>query len=116
MVFRKNRFGELIDRQLDLFADEHAALLDEIRRHRRGAARAGVEDAEEAFGDEYDRVEWAAEALAELREAYSRTLDEGAVRAYRRAFTKGVRKRFPALADALEAEDRVDDEVDDPDA
>src|SRR3712207_214021 len=101
-MFRRRRFADLIERQLDLFAEEHAALLEAISRHRREAARAPTEDAEEAFGDEYDRVEWASEALAELRDAYSRTLDAESERPYRLAFTKAVRRRFPALADALE--------------
>ena len=98
-------------RQLDLFAEEHVELLAEIRRYRRNTARAGADEVEEAFGDEYDRVEWATEALAELRDAYGRTLDDDADREYRRAFTKAVRKRFPALAEGLEAEDRIDEEL-----
>jgi hypothetical protein len=103
-MFGKNRFGDLISRQLQLFGEENAELLAEIAEYRERWRRASRAGAEEAFGDEQDRVDWAAEALSGLCDRYAASLDEATEAEYRRAFTKAVRRRFPALADIFEAE------------
>ena len=103
-MFRRNRFGELIARQLDLFGEENPDLLLEIAEYRERWRRASREGAEEAFGDEQDRVDWAAEALSALCDRYAASLDEETEAEYRRAFTKAVRRRLPALADEFEAQ------------
>jgi hypothetical protein len=101
-VFRRKRqFDELIERQLDLFATENAEELREIAEARLRWRRSDVEDAEEAFGDEQDRVEWAAEEVERMADAYALTLDEDAAVAYRAALLKRLRKRYPPIADAL---------------
>ena len=104
LMFRRNRFSDLITRQLDIFGDENAELLAEIAEYRDRWRRASRTGAEEAFGDEQDRVDWAAEALSELCDRYAATLDAPTEAEYRRAFTKAVRRRLPALADVFEAE------------
>ena len=103
-LFRR-RFSDLVDRQLDLFARDHhdeiraiAAALDE---HRGSTS----DDAQETFGDYQDRVDWAAQDLLELRDTYARTLDPATAEAYEKAFARGVRKRFPALAAAVRSGD-----------
>jgi hypothetical protein len=98
---RKRQFDELIERQLDIFATEHADDLQEIAEARQRWRRSDVEDAEEAFGDEQDRVEWAAEEIEKMADAYARSLDEEAAIAYRAALLKRLRKRYPPIADAL---------------
>ena len=103
-MFRRNRFADLIGRQLDIFCEENADLLAEIAEYRDRWRRASRTGAEEAFGDEQDRVDWAAEALSDICERYASTLDEATEAEYRRAFTKGVRRRLPALAAVFEAE------------
>ena len=104
LMFRRNRFADLIARQLDMFCEENADLLAEIAEYRDRWRRASRTGAEEAFGDEQDRVDWAAEALSDICERYAGTLDEATEAEYRRAFTKAVRRRLPALADVFEAE------------
>jgi hypothetical protein len=104
LMFRRNRFSDLITRQLDIFGDENAELLAEIAEYRDRWRRASRTGAEEAFGDEQDRVDWAAEALSELCDSYAATLAPPTEAEYRRAFTKAVRRRLPALADVFEAE------------
>ena len=102
MFRRKRQFDELIERQLDIFA--RGARRTTCARSPRRALRwrrSDVEDAEEAFGDEQDRVEWAAEELEKMADAYASTLDEDAAVAYRAALLKRLRKRFPPIADAL---------------
>lgn len=101
MFRRRRQFDELIERQLDIFATEHADELREIADARLRWRRSDVEDAEEAFGDEQDRVEWAAEELETMADAYASTLDEEAAIAYRAALLKRLRKRYPPIADAL---------------
>jgi hypothetical protein len=104
-MFRRGRFGELIARQLDIFVEENHDLLLEIAEYRERWRRASREGAEEAFGDEQDRVDWTAEALSALCDRYAMSLDEETETEYRRAFTKAVRKRFgAALADEFEAQ------------
>ena len=105
-MFGRNRFGDLIARQLDIFGEENADLLFEIAEYRERWRRASREGAEEAYGDEQDRVDWAAEALSALCDRYAATLDEATEAEYRRAFTKAVRRRLPAIADEFEAADR----------
>jgi hypothetical protein len=101
MFGRRKQFDELIERQLDLFAREHAVELREIAEARDRWRRSNVDDAEEAFGDEADRIEWAAEELEQMADTYARTLDEEAAIHYREALLKRLRKRYPPIADAL---------------
>jgi hypothetical protein len=104
-MFRRSRFGDLIARQLDVFAkDEEAGLLEEVREAKRNYDRAEREEAEESYGDYEDVVEAATEALAEMRWAFARTLDEEAAEEYETAFNRAVQKRWPPLG--LEIENR----------
>lgn len=104
MRFRRDPFGDVIARQLDLFVEDEADLLEECREKFRSYERAPREDAEEAYGDFVDAVETATEALADMRDRFGRTLDEDAAEAYEDAFNRAVRKRWPELG--LEIENR----------
>ena len=104
MRFRRDPFGDVIARQLDLFVEDEADLLEECREKFRSYERAPREDAEEAYGDFVDAVETATEALAEMRDRFGRTLEEDAAEAYEDAFNRAVRKRWPELG--LEIENR----------
>ena len=100
-LFPRRRFADLVDRQLDLFAELHRARLTGLREAYQQVNAADREDAERAFGDYQDQVGWAAEELAELRDTYAATLDDNARDAYVRAFARGVRRRYPPLADVM---------------
>ena len=102
-MLRRRRFGDLIERQLDLFAEENVDLLREIDEHRARWRRAAAGDAEEAFGDEQDRVDWAADALSDLYHRYAATLDDETEILYGSELRRAVRRRFHALADAFDA-------------
>lgn len=104
MIFRRRRFGDLIGRQLDLFAEEEAALVAECREKERSYDRSDRDEAEEAYGDYMDAVESATEALADMRDRFARTLDDAATGDYERAFNRAVRKRWPPFG--LEIENR----------
>ena len=101
-LLRRHRFDDLIARQLDIFAEAHGDLLHEIAAHRKRWREAGREDAEEAFGDEQDRVDWAAEELAELYGQYAATLDDRTEVEYLTEFSRAVRRRFNPLSGAFD--------------
>ncbi len=100
MIFRR-RFADLVSRQLDLFAAESSDLLDDVELYLRYYNEAPRDESEERYGDYVDRVDLAAEALAEIRNTYARTLDEDAAEEYEQTFEKAAAKRFPRLGSAL---------------
>ncbi len=102
MIFRRSRFGDLIARQLDLFARDEAALLAECREREAAYGRADREDAEEAYGDYADSVDAAADELETMRDTFARTLDEAAAEAYLAEFNRAAKRRWPAVGAELE--------------
>ena len=98
LIFRRDRFGDLIRRQLDLFVEDEAALLREAEEAERAYDTADRELAEEAYGDYQLVLEAIADALAELRDTYGTTLDDDAREEYERAFDRAANRRFRALA------------------
>jgi hypothetical protein len=95
MPFRRERFADLIGRQLDLFERERAGLIADADAALRAYDRAEREEAEERYGDYLDLVETGQEELEEIREAYAATLDEDTAEEYRAHFNAAVRKRLP---------------------
>jgi hypothetical protein len=105
VIFRRNRFADVVARQLDVFAEDEAhGLLEEVRDAKARYDRSERDEAEEIYGDYVDVVEAATEALADMRWGYAKTLDDDAAEEYEEAFNRAVRKRWPALG--LEIEDR----------
>ena len=104
MRFGRARFGDLIERQLDLFEREHRGLIDDCLAAERSYTRAERDEAEERYGDYVDLVETGTEVLADLRDNFALTLDEDAAEEYTDAFNRAVLKRFRRFA--LEIEDR----------
>jgi hypothetical protein len=88
-------WADLIRRQLDLFEREHAGLIADCVEAERAYDAADRDEAEERYGVYVDLVEDGTEALADIRDAFKRTLDEDAAEAYEAAFNKAVRKRLP---------------------
>jgi oligoendopeptidase F len=101
---RRDPFRDLISRQLDLFVQDEADLLEDCRERFSAYQHADREDREEAYGDFSDVVETATEALADMRDRFARTLDEDAAEGYEDAFNRAVRKRWSELG--LEIENR----------
>lgn len=100
MIFRRNRFHDLIERQLDLFAAD-TPLLDEAAETDAAWSRADADESEELYGDHQLVVDAIGEALYEIRETYASTLDDAADE-YRTAFDKAAKKRFGRLASFLD--------------
>lgn len=90
------RFGDVITRQLDLF--ETGELLEDVREAKERYDRATRDEAEEAFGDYMDVVDATKDALAEMRDAFARTLDGETCEEYEEAFERAARKRWRWLA------------------
>jgi rubrerythrin len=101
---RRDPFRDVIARQLDLFVEDEADLLEECRDRYRAYEQADREDREEMYGDFSDAVETATEALADMRDRFARTLDEDAAETYEHSFNRAVRRRWPELG--LEIENR----------
>ena len=104
MRLRRDPFRDVIARQLDLFVEDGADLLEECREKYRLYEQAAREDAEETYGDFVDAVETATEALADMRDRFARTLDDDAADVYEDSFNGAVRRRWPELG--LEIENR----------
>jgi hypothetical protein len=101
-MLRRNRFGDVISRQLDLFEREEADLIRQCDEAERRYDSAGRDEAEELYGDFLDLVESATEALADLRWAYAATLEESAAETYEQEFNHAVRKRLPRFGSEIE--------------
>jgi hypothetical protein len=104
VIFRR-RFGDLIDRQLDLFEQDNAELFERLEGAEDEYRRAGRGDAEERFGDLQELLAEGGETLVELRDTYAETLDGDAAEEYSGAFDFAVLRRFPQFALELDDED-----------
>ena len=97
MSFRRDRFADLVRRQLDLFAEDESELLREADIAERTYDAADRDEAEELYGDYQLVLEAIADRLGELRDAYASTLPNDAIDAYEDSFTRAARKRYPKL-------------------
>jgi hypothetical protein len=95
--FRRDRFADLVRRQLDLFAEDEAELLQEADDAERAYDAAERDEAEELYGDYQLVLEAIGDRLGEIRDAYAATLDEDAGEAYERSFARAARRRYPKL-------------------
>jgi hypothetical protein len=102
VIFRRGRFDELVDRQLELFEEDRASLLAEARQADHTWTTAAADESEELYGDYQLVVDAIGERLHEMRETYAATLDESAADEYRAAFDRAARKRFGTLAAFLQ--------------
>jgi len=100
VIFRRSRFHELVERQLNLFAAE-TDLLDEADDADAAWSRAEADASEELYGDYQLVVDAIGEQLYEMRESYAATLDDAADE-YRAAFDTAARKRFGRLTSFLD--------------
>jgi hypothetical protein len=98
---RRSRFDELVERQLDLFADDDAHLLQEADEAESAWNRVGRDESEEAFADYQLVVDAIADRLLDIRETYRRTLALEAEEEYTVAFTRAATRRFRRYATLL---------------
>jgi hypothetical protein len=103
-VLRRRPFADVIERQLDLFVRDNLELLDACDAAEGAYDDADRGEAEERYGDYQDLVETGTEILADLRDHFASTLDDGAAEEYEAAFNCAVTKRLPRFG--LEIENR----------
>lgn len=101
MTFRRARFGAVIERQLDLFVEDDGDLLEDVEAALARYDAVDRDAAEELFGDYQLALEAAAERLAEVRDAYARTLSEADAERYEQEFNRAVSRRWPAMTVAI---------------
>lgn len=103
-MLRRRRFQKLVDRQLDLFSDDEAQLLDEAREADSAWTNAEADDSEELYGDYQLVVDAIGERLHDIRETYAASLDERAADDYRATFNRAAGKRLRRFSGLLEDE------------
>jgi hypothetical protein len=103
-MFGRRRFRDLVDRQLDLFAADEGALLEEAEEADAAWTNADRGESEELYGDYQLVVDAIGERLYDIREAYAGTLDGTAADEYRNDFDAAARRRFRRYASFLEEE------------
>jgi hypothetical protein len=97
-MLRRGRFDDVIQRQLDLFLEDHGDLVRECEEALAQYDAARAEGAEELYGDYVDLVEEGTEILADMRDVFAATLEERDAEAYEEAFNRAVAKRLPRFA------------------
>ena len=97
-MLRRARFGDVINRQLEMFARENAGDIAETQRRLDLYNAADRDEAEELYGDFVDSVDLVKDALEEIRDTYSRPLDEHTREVYEREFERTLAKRWPRFA------------------
>ena len=93
----RERFVDLVERQLELFEAEQAGLLEDCRAALDAYNDASKDEAEELYGDYVDQVDSARDALLGHRYAYASTLDAEAAEEYEEVFHRLARERLPSL-------------------
>ena len=103
-MFRRSRFGDLVERQLDLFAADEAPLIAEAEEADTAWTNADRDESEELYGDYQLVVDSIGERLYDVRETYAASLDEHTAEEYRAAFNRAAAKRFRRYAAFLDGE------------
>jgi hypothetical protein len=98
VILRRSRFGDVIRRQLDLFAHERAGDIQETQDRLDAYNAADRDDAEELYGDYVDAVDLVKDLLEEVRDTYAQRLDEETREVYEREFERMLAKRWPRFA------------------
>ena len=88
-------FADLIERQLALFREDYADLIEQCDKAERAYDRAGREEAEERYATYLELVEEGREALEEIRDTYTRTLEAEPAETYEEAFDREVGRHLP---------------------
>jgi hypothetical protein len=100
--FRRQRFREVVDRQLAIFATDHTALVDQARAALAAYhAQPDVRAAQEQYQEHDELAEQVEELLDDMYRNFARTLDDKAAAAYRRTFAKRAKVAYGDLLPRL---------------
>ena len=100
-MFRRARYTMVVDSQLDLFAREHAHVIEGVAERLRRYNAASRDEAEELYGDYVDAVDAGIDVLADLREHFARTLEDPD--RYVDEFNRAVARRLPVFERVIHA-------------
>jgi hypothetical protein len=103
-MLRRSRFRDVVQRQLDLFAEDEGALLVEAEEADAAWTGAQREETEELYGNYQLVVDAIGDRLHDIREAYAKTLEDAVADEYRATFDAAALKRFRRFAGFLEDE------------
>ena len=92
------RFADLIRRQLVIFQEDFAELIEACDAAERAYDRTGREDAEERYAAYLELVEEGTEALVEIRDGFAATLETDMADEYVRRFDDEVERRLPQFS------------------
>ena len=95
MIFKRNRWRSVIDRQLAIFVEDNRDVIREAEEAEDAYRQAQRDDAEERYGEYVDAVETGTEILADMRDRFAATLGDDEANEYAVAFNAGVRKQLP---------------------
>lgn len=95
MPFRRDRFADVVNRQLDLFELERGDVIAAAEAALAAYHAADRDDAPAHYERYEDAVEEGQDALLELRDTYAWQLDEDTAEEYRDVFNRRARKRLP---------------------
>src|SRR4029077_19846254 len=98
LMFRRARFGELIERQRAIFERDQRFVIEETEERLEAYNRAERDEAEELYGDYVDAVETGTEGLADIRDHFKGTLEEDVGEQCEREFNRAVAKRLPRFS------------------
>jgi hypothetical protein len=90
----RRRFGDVIARQLDLFASNDRSLLEDVDQTKAAYDRAPRDEAEDAYGDFVDAVDAVKDALAAMRDHFAATLDGATAEEYELQLERAARRRW----------------------
>lgn len=100
--FRHRRFRELVDRQLSIFADDHAELVEQARAALRAYwSEQDASDSLEHYGNHDELAAEVEELLDDMYRHFAATLDGPARRAYRATFAKRAKAAYGDLLPRL---------------
>ena len=102
MRFRRRRFADLIERQLDLFERENERLLADCDAALASYRLTTRDEAEERYAVYDDLLDDGREAIAALRDGFKRTLDDDGADEYEASFNRAAVRRFPQLAAGID--------------
>jgi hypothetical protein len=92
------RFGDVITRQLAMFAEEHHDLMLRVEQARVSYTHSRSDSAEELYGDYMDLVEEAEDELLALRDRFAERMEPRDRARYEREFRKAAERQLPSLA------------------
>jgi len=100
--FNRRRFRELVERQLAIFAMDHAELIQGARAaYTSYHAEASVREAMEHYGEHDELAEQVEELLDDMYRHFASTLDAAAAARYRKEFARGAKAAYGDLLPRL---------------